>query len=431
MPKVSGAVLLLDAERRAKPPGGDTGSGFVVRRLMLVFFLAAGLTLCIANTASAAEIGISRLIWALEIPEPPAEPPRDLLTHFKSDEQGWTTKRDEVWSELRLEAQKELARTGAPAVLPLLDLIARSKDNSVKIAALTTLSSMENPADLLPAGPSVVKLLEDGNVAVRYLAAKTIGVIRYGAAARQLAKFAEDKEEVMRLVVADALGRIGHPDGLEPLLALMSDTKKDVSLRAIKAIGELGIALAPRPKEKETLDVVAILIEKLRSDDISERDVAVRAIDELLGYDITADSRWLLVRKDGEDKKEKRELIIKEFEAWWSQTLKTGRSDTGEPELALRLSMCADLGQKKPVRLKAIARVQEIGTRKAVDYLILVMPDADKDIRQAATAVASALSGIKIQFLPADTETKWIDKVDEFRLRWKERKDEPIRAGKF
>ena len=50
------------------------------------------------------------------------------------------------------------------------------------------------------------------------------------------------------------------------------------------------------------------------------------------------------------------------------------------------------------------------------------MKDADPEIREAATLIASKLSGYNIQYLRTKPDNRWSDEVEDFRRFWNEKK---------
>jgi len=364
--------------------------------VLVALLVAAGVA---AGPSSRASGSIPVWIRLIATPKTPEEPQGG---HSKET---WEKKKDEIWAQMRLNAQKGLTAAGSRAVPELLGLIKQTKDSSVKIVALTALSTMRDPADLREAGPAMVSLLPDENPGIRYLAIKTLGVMRFPAAAPHLHKLAKDEQAVVRLRVADALGGIGDFSSADTLLDLLADKEKSVRLHAMDALGVLGAALKVVPR----------LAARLESEDINERDSAAEAIKELLGYDIAADGRWLIARKA-----EQRAPIIKAFNDWWNETVK--KIDIvikDEPELSFRLSTALDKKQMMPVRLRSLQIIKKVNKKKAARHLIELMYERNDKIRQAVAETATALTGIRIRYRPNLTEPEWITLVDIFRRRLK------------
>ena len=373
--------------------------------ILSVAALAAGLALSGSSECEAADVG--ELIKIIEAPKTPAE------RHPRISAHEWKEK-NAAWAQLRASARQELTDIGAPAVVPLVDLIKRTPDSSVKIMALTALSLMKNPADLAPAAGLMVELLDEKNPGLRYLAVKTLGAMKLKTAAPRLNGFLADKEDAVRMAVADALGEIDDHKSVAPLLKLAdygksgedNAEKKSVRLHVLAALGKLGPALKVVPK----------LIEKLKSDDLNEREVAAEAVERLLGYEIRADGRWLIAHEEA-----KRAPVIKDFLDWWAKTLKDKRFRIArKPELTLRVNILRQKWQLRKIRLKALEVIGEIGDKAAVKYLILAMYTRDKILRAAVAKVVEKLSGIRIKYLPGDTDDVWNSKVEAFRQRWRE-----------
>ena len=377
--------------------------------------LVSGSSDCEAAGVDDAAIG--ELIKIVGTPKTPAE------RHPFISEMEWARRKDEAWAWLRADAVQELTDRGSKAVEPLMGLIKNAKLSFVKVAALSALSQMENPADLKPATSLLIELLGDKNPGLRYLAVKTLGKMRVVGAVARIEKLTVDPANRVRVAAADALGIIGAFSSVKPLLLLAdygegeddnSGEKKAVRLHAVAALGKIGAAL----------DVVPKLIEKLRSEDVNEREVAVEAIDALLGYRITGTGRWLIARNAAQ-----RALIIDAFEAWWKKTLKARHFPIArEPELSLRVDILAgQRWQEMDVKTRAVEVIAKMANPKAVDYLIIAMSTADKDLRKLIAAAAKKLSTIHVEYLDTDSEADWGRKTDTFRISWREIRDRMIR----
>jgi len=356
---------------------------------------------------------IQRAVEIIASPHVPDERPPEI------SERDWDTRPHEAWVRLQADARGRLTEAGARAVPALLGLVERTDRNSVKVSALTALSLME-PAELAAAGPAMTQLLTDEHAGVRYLALKVVGVTEYREALPGVVKLATDEEPVVRLMAADALGGLAGAEGVPALLALTADEDKAVRLHAIAAMGRAGLAL----------DTMPTLIEKLRSDDVNEREAAVDAIRDLLGYDIGSPhvSQWMIVRR-----KDQREPIIADLEAWWAEA-KAGQTFRvqGSPELSFRINVllheeeATDERQarlRREVRLKAVELIRRWRDLRSVDYLALQLSDEDKEVRKQVAEAASAISGVRLEYASDDSEGAWFRKADAFRNAWKRRKE--------
>ncbi len=386
-----------------------TNSG---RMILTVVLMAAALPGVYAASATGATI--EQLIWVIERPAPPAEPP-DWMTISRET---WTRRRDEVWVEKRLDAQKQLSATGAPAVQPLLDLMKRAPQDSVRIVALTALSAMTDRRALKPAGGNLAELLKDKNAGVRYLAVKTLGLMRHRAAVPQIEKLLEEPEESVRQAAVLAMGQIGDARSAVKLVKLTDEKDQGLRLHAIEALGMVGVALVDGEPPGGVTDVVAKVIPMLGANDPTEEKSAVFAFNGLTGWDLTSAAEWILVQTKPKDKA----AFVGGLEAWW-KGVRAGRGFVvpNAPELTLRVNMAANRDLATPVRVRAVGVMKSLEDPRAVNYLVIIMADPDKDIRRAAAEAAEALSGIRIEYLPADSETTWAEKVERFRRNWDER----------
>ena len=364
-------------------------------------------------TAPAAESAdVKSLVQMISLPKAPQQCPSGVSAI------DWKNKRDETWTNLRSAAHEQLVALGEAAVEPVFELTATGTEPSVRISALTILSEMESAnakSAISEHTDALIAMLDEKNPGINYLAAKILGQIGATRATPQLVKLAQNEEEILRLVCADSLGQIGDPKAADALLKLTNDEVKSIRLHAIRALGRLGIALIPQQRDLPK-DILSELVVKLREGDKNEQNAAVTAVQEIAGYEITADGRWLIAHKP-----EQREPLIKELEEWW-ESAKDKRDFViaNDPEMTFRVNMMVDQKQAMPVRLTAIRQIARSSDKRAVDYLILVLTDADRQIRTASSAVASRLSGVRLEYVPSESEGVWMNKVNEFRRRWAE-----------
>jgi len=225
------------------------------------------------------------------------------------------TKDEEGWARDRTDARTALVRAGAAAVRPLVALIQRSKQDFVRISALTALAEIEPPRALRSAVPLMTGLLKDKNPGIRYLAAQVLGQARHAPAA--LLELVDDKQVTVRLAAADAIANAGELDPKAAAVALLkladlqpADDASDEVQTQCKTVRLHAIAALARPGV--VLGVVPKLIEKLESKDVNEREAAVAAIEELLGYNLKSSLQW-----DIQHTAKGRKPIIEKFRTWW------------------------------------------------------------------------------------------------------------------
>jgi cyclophilin family peptidyl-prolyl cis-trans isomerase/HEAT repeat protein len=161
------------------------------------------------------------LVWLAAVPasaQPPSGAPRPAF----EQKMAWI---------LRLEDQRILRDTAVPQPLPV-SAAARSKDRKSQLP----------PVVAMPA-PDLVRLLEDPEGRVRRRAAQAIGRVGLPEGVPPLATvLAGDSDAEVRQMAAFALGLIGHKAAIDPLRAALRDTSALVQGRAAEALGLIGDA---------------------------------------------------------------------------------------------------------------------------------------------------------------------------------------------
>jgi len=133
---------------------------------------------------------------------------------------------------LRLEDQRILRDTAVPQQPPPLPAAARPKDKTSRLLPVVAASA-----------PDLVRLLEDPEGRVRRRAAQAIGRVGLPEGVPPLATvLAGDSDADVRQMAAFALGLIGHTAAIDPLRAALRDTSALVQGRAAEALGLIGDA---------------------------------------------------------------------------------------------------------------------------------------------------------------------------------------------
>lgn len=148
---------------------------------------------------------------------------------------------------VRQEAQFALAERGASS-LPTLQATANSVGN--RLARLHALWAFEqiarsDPSRIPTIGETLLPLLEDEDSEVRGQAAKVLGDLRYAPALQPMTRRALDSNSRVRFFACMALGKIGDPRALEPLLAVLRENAdEDAYLRHAAVMGLTGLGNA-------------------------------------------------------------------------------------------------------------------------------------------------------------------------------------------
>ena len=189
------------------------------------------------------------LVWLAAVPasaQPPSGAPRPAF----EQKMAWI---------LRLEDQRILRDTAVPQPLPV-SAAARSKDRKSQLP----------PIVAMPA-PDLVRLLEDPEGRVRRRAAQAIGRVGLPEGVPPLATvLAGDSDAEVRQMAAFALGLIGHKAAIDPLRAALRDTSALVQGRAAEALGLIGdAASAPAIAAMAAAQLAQSMTARLDPDDLA------------------------------------------------------------------------------------------------------------------------------------------------------------------
>ncbi|MBX3249743.1 MAG: HEAT repeat domain-containing protein [Myxococcales bacterium] len=170
-------------------------------------------------------------------------------------------RRDADW-RVRASSGRALGRLSVRSAVPDLVAALRDPQVEVRVVAAAALWRLPDPASV----PGLIELLNDNDAAARQWGALALGVVRDRRATAPLLRLMNDPEGAVRMDVIRSLGRIGDPAALAPLrtLAQGADKALDERLEAINSLAAL-----------ESPDKVNALVALLSE---SEERVRVRAI---------------------------------------------------------------------------------------------------------------------------------------------------------
>lgn len=175
-------------------------------------------------------------------------------------------RRDPSW-EVRASSGRAIGRLSVRAAVP--DLVAALRDPKVevRVVAAAALWRLPDPA----AVPALLRLIDDDDPAARQWAALALGVIRDPRAVEPIAGLLDDSEKSVRTDSIRALGRIGHVTALRPLRRFLdSNHPDDEKLEAIDAIASV-----------DSPDKVNVLVRLLQHDSADVRSRTVRALGQV------------------------------------------------------------------------------------------------------------------------------------------------------
>ena len=141
---------------------------------------------------------------------------------------------------VRLRSQFALAAQGTEAVHDLIGLLRESDDTLAQLHVIWGLGQIARKETSVLR--HVIEQLENPNAHIRAQAAKTLGDHRYLAAFDRLVNLIDDENLQVRAAVCMALGKIGDPVAVEPILDMLEKNQdNDVFLRHAGVMGLTGI----------------------------------------------------------------------------------------------------------------------------------------------------------------------------------------------
>lgn len=145
-------------------------------------------------------------------------------------------------ASVRAGAAQVLGEIGTPAAAAEsgLQKLMKDKNAVVRVSAILALGQVTGS----PSADLMINALRDENQSVRDQAASLI--VKMGPPAIQsLSKLMGDTDVGLRVRAIDIVGKIGHTDGVRPLIHAMDDEERQVRDAAILALGDFGPSAIP------------------------------------------------------------------------------------------------------------------------------------------------------------------------------------------
>ncbi|MEM4389500.1 MAG: HEAT repeat domain-containing protein [Candidatus Micrarchaeia archaeon] len=140
-------------------------------------------------------------------------------------------------SEARAAAAAELGELGLPSIVPHLIPLLEDNAWSVRLAALNALGKL-NTRD---ARAAILRCLGDRYTRVRAEAVRWCGRLRMAESVEPLCRILlEEKLPFIRCAVATALGEIGSPRAIGPLVRVLKGSEHASRICAAQALGKIG-----------------------------------------------------------------------------------------------------------------------------------------------------------------------------------------------
>ncbi len=210
--------------------------------------------------------------------------------------------------------------------------------------------------------------LHDTNVEIRRRVAKALGNIGSPRAVKPLMTALKDKKSVVRQATATALGRLGDPQAMIPLMTALKDKKSVVRQAAATALGRLGDPQAMNP-----------LMTALRDKDSDVGEAAARALCQL---DESAIGSLITTLQDNDVDNSVRSLTT-----WVIGKLKDSRA------IKPLITALQDKNEDGDVREVVAIALGQLDSPQAVEPLITTLQDKneDDDVRKAAAIALGQL----------------------------------------
>jgi HEAT repeat protein len=328
---------------------------------------------------AALQVGAARglLTWAADDAQLVRECVAVLLKGLESDRE-----------EVQIEAMHGLTEAGAPAVLPVIDVLKSTKDIDVQTRTCEVLGMIGPDARL--AAPEFIKLLHAKNADVRAHAALALGMLQSDSdqSVKALVPLLRDQNERVAQYAVIALGRFG-PAAASAVPALIPLFEaEDDALRASLAytMGEIG------PNAKAAIPALIVALHD------NNEPVMLNAADALSNMGAAAVPALLQALQQDEDILNITILIFHEMgaEAREAVPALTEMTQDDDPEIAG--DAMGALGAIGP------------GAKDAIPALVKILKAKDSELRPAAAAVLgqvgakSAIEDLKKTLLDKDDD---------------------------
>ncbi|SLM46955.1 conserved protein of unknown function [Nitrospira japonica] len=250
--------------------------------------------------------------------------------------------KDEDWA-IREEAAAMLGTLRDPRAVAPLVLMLQDSDRAVREAAIGSLTAIGAPSV-----PALGLCLSDSHLAVQEAASAVLACIADERVLAQLLAALGNKDWIVRMHAAKALGRIKNSEAVEPLIPLLQDKVKAVREETTAALVAIGDAAIPS------------LLTALADADWLVRLHAVEALGKMKS---SAAVEPLLSALFNDRDAAVREDIVRAL----------GQIGDGRAVEFLMLAM------KEPgLRLLAVEALGQIGDQRAVPVLIKVLEGSDQ-----------------------------------------------------
>jgi HEAT repeat protein/protein-S-isoprenylcysteine O-methyltransferase Ste14 len=258
-----------------------------------------------------------------------------------------TLKESGNWAEKR-EAAGMLAEMGEPAVESLVRLL-KDDDIHVRWYSADALGNVQSEKVIQP----LLSLLYDEDRNVRRAAAGSLGRSGSSEAVRPLIEALHDQTRELTIAAARALGQIGAPEAMPALIEMLQNTNIDVAGAAAEALGQIG-------DQKAVLPLIQCL-DEMENCPYNEVGQALRN----LGSERSLDAFIAGLR----------------YGTWWKRCASASALGQIKSEKSIEPLIEVLKDENEMVRRAAVLALMEIESEKTGEALTEALGDEDFEVR--------------------------------------------------
>jgi HEAT repeat protein/protein-S-isoprenylcysteine O-methyltransferase Ste14 len=248
-----------------------------------------------------------------------------------------------------------------------------------------------------PAVESIIALLKDDNLYVRWYTANVAGRVRSEKIVQQLIDLLHDEERNVRRAAAGSLGRTGSEQAVQPLIEALQDQERGLAISAARALGYIGSREAIMP-----------LIEALQNENSGIAGAAAEALGQIGDPQAVApliqcldeqencpyhEVGWAL-KKLGSERAPDAFIAGLKDETWWRRGACASALGKIKSDKCIAPLTDALKDENEQVRCSVVLALMEIKSPKTVEALTEALKDEDFEVRMYAKEALKRISGL-------------------------------------
>ena len=274
----------------------------------------------------------------------------------------------------------------------LVTVIKEASNRGDKRKAAASLAAIGEPAV-----ESIIELLKDENLYVRWYTANVAGSVKSEKIVQELINMLYDEENNVRKAAAGSLGRTGSEQAVQPLIEALQDQERGLAISAARALGLIGSRKAIMPLIKalqnENMGIAGAAAEALgQIGDPQAVAPLIKCLDEQENCPYN-EVGWAL-RKLGSERSLDAFIAGLHDETWWRRSANASALGTIKSELCIEPLTGALKDENEQVRRAAVLALMEIKSPKTVEALTEALKDEDFEVRMYAKEALKRISGL-------------------------------------